>query len=308
MWLHERLLTQPFLAILLFHRVNDSIPEDGLTVSTWRFRQICQLLRERFRVISLAEVFRIVREKAAMPRRTVAITFDDVSRVKTTEPRESWMPRRTVAITFDDCYADNWEAAHILHQYQLPATFFLPTGFVGTRRRFEWDRGLPELPNLTWQQVREMAALGHDIGSHTVNHVNMGEVNLAVAWYELTASRGMIEDQVGRACRFFAYPFGGPQHFRSEYLPLLEQAGYEGGLSAFGGFVRPGCDDRLLPREAVPYFKSLSHLELHLSGCLNWWYAWRGRERSQTEVPQGFEDQPSEMSSLSRRGFVPHIG
>jgi len=283
MWLHERLLTQPFLVILLFHRVNDSIPEDGLTVSTRRFRQICQLLRERFRVIPLAEVFRLVREKAALPRRTVAITFDD-------------------------CYADNWQAAQILHEHQMPATFFLPTGFVGTRRRFEWDRGLPELPNLTWQQVREMVALGHDIGSHTVNHVNMGEVDLGVAWNELTTSRLMIEDQVGRACRYFAYPFGGPQHFRPEFLPLLEQAGYEGGVSAFGGFVRPGCDDRLLPREAVPYFKSLSHLELHLSGCLNWWYAWRGRQQVQTEVPQGFEDQPSEMSSLSRRGFVPHNG
>jgi hypothetical protein len=85
---------------------------------------------------------------------------------------------------------------------------------------------------------------------------------------------------------------------------MIEEAGYEGGLSAFGGFVRPGCDDRLLPREAMPYFKSLSHLELHLSGCLHWWYALRGRELGQVEVPQGFEDRPSEFRSLSLSRFL----
>ncbi|MFQ3649748.1 MAG: polysaccharide deacetylase family protein, partial [Gemmataceae bacterium] len=184
----------------------------------------------------------------------------------------------------------------------------VPTGFIGTRRRFEWDRHLPELPNLNWQQVGEMVALGHEIGSHSVNHVNMGEVSAETAWHELTMSRQTIEDRLGRPCRYFAYPFGGRNHFRSEFLPMIEQAGYEGCLSAFGGFVRPGCDDRLLPREAVPYFKSLSHLELHLSGCLNWWYAFRGCGQRQTEVPQGFEDRPSEMHSFSRAGFLSSDG
>jgi peptidoglycan/xylan/chitin deacetylase (PgdA/CDA1 family) len=279
MWLHEKLMRDQFVTILLFHRVNDLIPEDGLTVSTSRFRQICTLLLQRFHVIPLHEVFRLLRQQLPLPRRTVAITFDD-------------------------CYADNLQAARILHEFQMPATFFVPTGYVGSTRRFEWDRGLPELPNLCWAQIREMVSLGHEIGSHTVNHVNMGLVSPEVAWEELTASRRTIEDHLGRSCRFFAYPFGGPNHFRPEYLPMIEEAGYEGGLSAFGGFVRPGCDDRLLPREAMPYFKSLSHLELHLSGCLHWWYALRGRELGKVEVPQGFEDRPSEFRSLSLSRFL----
>ncbi|MFQ3652494.1 MAG: hypothetical protein SNJ75_19435, partial [Gemmataceae bacterium] len=97
MWLHERLMTQRFMTILLFHRVNDSIPEDGLTVNSRRFRQICILLRQKFHVVPLDTVFRILREGETIPRRTVAITFDD-------------------------CYADNLHAAQILHEYQLPAT------------------------------------------------------------------------------------------------------------------------------------------------------------------------------------------
>src|SRR6516225_5949571 len=48
-----------FLTVLLFHRVTDVIPEDGLTVSTARFRRICRMLRRRFRVVPVGEIFRL---------------------------------------------------------------------------------------------------------------------------------------------------------------------------------------------------------------------------------------------------------
>ena len=54
--------------------------------------------------------------------------------------------------------------------------------------------------------------------------------------------------------RWFAYPYGGVQHFRPGLASYVEEAGYEGCLSGFGGFVYAGSDRRLLPREAVPYF------------------------------------------------------
>ncbi len=266
MALHEgvaRLLGQQFLSILLFHRVTDAIPEDGLTIHPERFARIASLLRRRFRVVPLAEIFRLVRERLPMPQRTVAITFDD-------------------------CYLDNLAAARVLSDHGLPATFFLPTAYVGTARRFAWDEHLPPMPNLTWDQVREIAALGHDVGSHTVNHVNMGEVPADVAAYELTRSREILQERVGRPVRHFAYPFGGPNNLRPEYLPLIIEAGYEGAVSAFGGFVRPGTDFHVLPREAVPYFKSLDYLEMHLSGCLHWLYWFRGRDQALRAAPSPY--------------------
>jgi peptidoglycan/xylan/chitin deacetylase (PgdA/CDA1 family) len=255
MWLHERAaaaLGQQFMTVLLFHRVTDAIPEDGLTVSTRRFRSICEMLASRFRVVPLGEIFRI--HRAAEP-----------------------MPRRTVAITFDDCYRDNLAAARVLKGYGLPATFFLPTAFVGVDRSFDWDRHLPPMPNLTWDEVREMADLGFEFGSHTVNHCDLGAVGLEDACHELFASRQTLLSRLGRPVRWFAYPFGGPQHLRPEYVPLIAEAGYEGAVSAYGGFVTPGCDGRVLPRQSVPYFRSVAHLEMHLSGCLHWLRALRGR-------------------------------
>jgi peptidoglycan/xylan/chitin deacetylase (PgdA/CDA1 family) len=95
------------------------------------------------------------------------------------------MPPRTVAVTFDDCYRDNLFAARVLTEYGLPASFFVPTAFVGTDYTFPWDRRLPRMANLTWDEVREMARMGHEIGSHTVNHVNLGTASYEEARTEL---------------------------------------------------------------------------------------------------------------------------
>jgi peptidoglycan/xylan/chitin deacetylase (PgdA/CDA1 family) len=259
-----RLAGQQFMTILLFHRVTDAIPEDVLTVSTERFRRICRMLQQGFRVVPLGEVFRIFRSG---------------------EP----MPGRTVAVTFDDSYADDLTAARILAEHGLPATFFVPTAFIGTDRVFDWDSTLPRLPNLSWEDLRSMIRLGHEIGSHTVTHANLGVVGAEQARVELFASRTILQEQLGVPVRWFAYPFGGPRHLLPEYVPLIREAGYEGAVSAYGGFVerRSGGnpDGMTLPREEVSSFHSIAHLEMFLAGCLHWLYALKGRRGWQGAIP-----------------------
>ena len=81
-----------------------------------------------------------------------------------------------------------------------------------------------------------------------------------------------LEDTLQRRVRWFAYPFGGPSNFRPEYHALARDIGYQATFSAQSGFIRPHMRDQILPREAMPYFRSLTNLELHLSGCLDWFY------------------------------------
>ena len=71
----------------------------------------------------------------------------------------------------------------------------------------------------------------------------------------------------------FAYPYGGKNNFRPEFLPITREIGYEACFSALNGFIRPNMRGQILPREAMPYFRSLTNLELHLSGCLDWFYS-----------------------------------
>lgn len=100
----------PPVVVLVYHRVTtlDSDPE-MLAVTPDNFRsQMCYLKKS----------FPIVR-------------FE-----------ENWgkTPKPAVAITFDDGYADNaLEALPILEELEIPATFFVSTGTIGTAQEFWWD-------------------------------------------------------------------------------------------------------------------------------------------------------------------------
>jgi peptidoglycan/xylan/chitin deacetylase (PgdA/CDA1 family) len=239
-------------SILLFHRVTDDIPPDGLTVSCARFRSLCRLLTRRFRVVPLGEMFRLARGGAALPRRTVAITFDD-------------------------CYRDNLAAARVLAEYGLPATFFVPTAFVGTDHQFPWDRSHKPLPNLTWNDLQEIHGLGFEIGSHTATHPDLGAVAAEQAEREFVESKEVLEQRLGGRVRWFAYPFGGVNNFRADWLPLLKRAGYEGCVSGYGGLIHRGMEASVLPRVPVPSFPSNLLLEIHLSDCLRGYYGLKRR-------------------------------
>lgn len=94
------------LSILIFHRVlpfPDSLLPDEPDIA--RFEQMMLWIRDWFNVLPLDEA---------------------VSRL-----RSGNLPARAAAITFDDGYADNvLHALPILKRYELPATFFIATGFL----------------------------------------------------------------------------------------------------------------------------------------------------------------------------------
>jgi peptidoglycan/xylan/chitin deacetylase (PgdA/CDA1 family) len=105
----------PHVVLLLYHRVAD-LPLDPqlLTVSADHFNEQLEILRRYTRLITLDEL-------------TIAL-------------REGRLPRRGVAITFDDGYADNlYNAAPLLERHEIPATVFVTAGQLGCRTEFWWD-------------------------------------------------------------------------------------------------------------------------------------------------------------------------
>lgn len=113
-WLRGRFEARA--AILLYHRV-EKLDHDPqlLAVSPEYFAGHLAHLSRRYRVVSLADLVKGLEENP-----------DQVDR---------WL-----AVTFDDGYADNlWRAKPILDRYQVPATVFVASGYVGRSREFWWD-------------------------------------------------------------------------------------------------------------------------------------------------------------------------
>lgn len=106
------------LIVLMYHRV---LPKDseqlgfvqpGMYVTAETFAQQMKLLKQKFRVVRLADWVRAL--KSGSP-----------------------LPGLSVAITFDDGWRDNYQYAYPVLQAQgLPATIFLVSGYIGGQYGF----------------------------------------------------------------------------------------------------------------------------------------------------------------------------
>jgi cellulose synthase/poly-beta-1,6-N-acetylglucosamine synthase-like glycosyltransferase/peptidoglycan/xylan/chitin deacetylase (PgdA/CDA1 family)/spore germination protein YaaH len=131
--------------------------------------------------------------------------------------RYGWHPG-WVALTFDDGPDSRWtpQILDILKAKHAPATFFI----IG--------KNASRFPGLVSREVRE----GHDVGSHTWTHPNIGEIPAAQTVVELNATQRLFETITGRSMRLFRPPYFGdaePSTAR-EVAPLLA-AQHQGYLS-----------------------------------------------------------------------------
>jgi Predicted xylanase/chitin deacetylase len=102
-----------------------------------------------------------------------------------------------VCLTFDDgCATDLSTAAPLLLEKKFKATFYITVGHIGKRGY------------LIKPEVRELAALGFEIGSHSLNHKYLGDLSTGDLLIELGESKKQLEDITGVKVEHFSCPGG----------------------------------------------------------------------------------------------------
>jgi peptidoglycan/xylan/chitin deacetylase (PgdA/CDA1 family) len=130
----------------------------------------------------------------------------------------------SVAVTFDDGWIDNYQfAVPLLKRLGIPATFFVTTTHLG-----EGQQG-PSRMNRA--QLRELAAQGLTIGSHTRTHPDLTRITEAAAREEIAGSKADLQTALGVVVDFLAYPGGA---FNSRVAELAREAGYRAACSVLG--------------------------------------------------------------------------
>jgi peptidoglycan/xylan/chitin deacetylase (PgdA/CDA1 family) len=121
-------------------------------------------------------------------------------------------PPKTVAITFDDgCETDLITAAPLLCELGFGATFYITTGWAG-------HTGF-----LSHSQIRELASLGFEIGSHSMNHLYLSDLDDAGLHREIAESKTQIEQVLGKPIEHFSCPGG---RYDSRVAEIARNAGY----------------------------------------------------------------------------------
>ncbi|MFE1752303.1 polysaccharide deacetylase family protein [Streptomyces anandii] len=120
-------------------------------------------------------------------------------------PGSAPLPPRPVLLTFDDGYEGvHRHALPVLKGHGFPATLFVSTGWL--RGAHDMGGGLDTM--LDWDQVRELAAAGVEIGGHSHTHPQLDQLDDDALWSELIRCKEIVAAELGTAPVSFAYPYG----------------------------------------------------------------------------------------------------
>ena len=112
--------------------------------------------------------------------------------------------RPTVCLSFDDGLLSTLKASRVMDELGISGCFFVCPAIVGEKKRSVVKRfaltrlGYPPMEVLDWSQCEDMMRRGHEIGSHTYSHPNMGDVSMEQAIDELQDSREHLIRRLGR--------------------------------------------------------------------------------------------------------------
>lgn len=234
----HRLLMRRRAVVTAFHSVVPDGPGDALRTPLTAFDEYCRFFTKNFIVVSLKELLR---------RMSAGESID-----------------RMLAVTFDDGYADNARlAAPVLNKYGIPATFFVTAGFIDSSQQAPWDarKGLRS-EWMTWQELANLAAEGHDIEAHTMSHPEISGIDAESLDRELSESIALIKHHTYRRPTLFAVPFGRPSSLTPSVVERISAHGFLATVTNTGGAITPQSTTERLNRFPMNFTDSMSRFEI----------------------------------------------
>ncbi|WP_409472997.1 polysaccharide deacetylase family protein [Streptomyces sp. HC307] len=187
---------------------------------------------------------------------TPVTTADLAARWRTGRP----LPPRPVLVTFDDGYEGvHRHALPALAKHGFPATLFVSTGWL--RGAYDTGGGLDRM--LDWDQVRELADAGVEIGGHSHSHPQLDQLDDDALRFELTRCRDIVAGELGALPVSFAYPYGySSRRVRQE----VRATGYAQALAVGNDLARRHQGPYALRRVTVRRSTGLEEFERLIEG------------------------------------------
>lgn len=263
----------------------------GICISPGAFEQHVKYLAANYRVLSLPDAVAMIRDGVQLPANAVAITFDDgyadnLAAARTLAahgltatfyitagcmaggqpfwPSElryliGGIRREVIALESNglslelDLRTDGGRAVAVNRLTKAFKAHPIPVR-EDLRTQLRALGGSVVIPQvmLSWDQVREMHALGMTIGSHTVTHPNLPNAGIDAARSELASSRARLESEVDASVTMFSYPNGGAERYLTpEVEQLVRDSQYEAATTSRNAFAGPQSDLFALERVQV---------------------------------------------------------
>jgi peptidoglycan/xylan/chitin deacetylase (PgdA/CDA1 family) len=145
-----------------------------------------------------------------------------------------------ISISSDDGLKNNRRAAALMAEYGISACFFICPPMIGEKnfekiKEFSNQRlHLPAVEFMDWQDVEALQQEGHEIGGHTMSHVNLATSSNEELYPEISNCFEEIKKRCGSA-EHFAYPYGRYHHFTQAARKVVFFSGFSSCASAERG-------------------------------------------------------------------------
>jgi peptidoglycan/xylan/chitin deacetylase (PgdA/CDA1 family) len=250
--------------IALYHRI---APEPNLIYPPLHpdeFDKHCSLLKQWFTVLPLSELLELHGRGRSLAG-LCSITFDDGYRdfLEHALPALDAHGLSATQFVITDCVASGqppWDLRLLRITLCAPdggdcAALLPRLNAMPPADRDRWLRQreselpptgpLHQLPQmLRASDLADISAGSADLGSHTVSHRMLADVDLDTARAELTDSLAWLQDK-GRDISVVAYPKGSVTH---PVMDLAQEAGYQAGLAVSNRGIDPRSERFRLPR------------------------------------------------------------
>lgn len=141
---------------------------------------------------------------------------------------QSQKDEKCIALTFDDGYESLYQYAFpVLHEYDIRATVFIITHYLGKMDDWDVNFGGIRFRHLDADGVRTLHDAGWEIGSHTCSHWDLTRLSAAGRMEEVAASRMELERLIQSPVETISYPFG---NTNAEVIADCRVAGYKAGV------------------------------------------------------------------------------
>lgn len=145
--------------------------------------------------------------------------------------------KKYTCLTFDDGYESFYKYAFpLLKDKKFQATLFVICNRVG-------EEGFCDK-----KMIKEISDYGIEIGSHTLSHPDLTKVSDEIAFKELSESKEILENIIGKEVKSFCYPFG---KYNNKIIELTKCAGYKFALTTNSGFNDSLNEDDLLTLKRI---------------------------------------------------------
>lgn len=171
---------------------------------------------------------------------------------------------KVFGITFDDGYENNHRCAlPILKKFDFTATCYIVFDLIGKENSWDVVRGVPQVPLMTKKELQQWIDAGQEIGSHTLSHPCLTDLDAKAQEDEIVKSKRQLELVVNQphGIQHFCYPFG---RFNGSSLQSVEKADYATATTTIRGRADNSENQEIykLPRVLVSRTTTLWHFML----------------------------------------------